>query len=89
MNVTVRFEWDLPRGNGPETVVDFFLISIYPMPLSHPFNNTVYSTSWNTTIAYNLDYTTLVTAVNCAGESEPYVLSDLQISRFLFLRQLT
>lgn len=81
LNVTVTFEWDPPQDKGPETI---YLISIYPRPLSHPINNTVYSTSWNATIAYNLDYTAIITAVNCAGESDPFVLSGLQISKFSY-----
>ena len=83
LNTTVRFEWDPPQGRGPEAVVDFYQISIVPKPLSHAITSVAYSILWNATIAYNMEYTVSITAVNCAGESNPFVLSGLEFSKNL------
>ena len=83
MNTTIRFEWDPPQGRGPDAVVDFYLISILPRPLSHPITSVAYSTAWNATIEYNMEYTVSITAVNCAGEGNPFVLPGLEISKNL------
>jgi len=80
VTTTIRFEWDPPPGRGPETVVDNYLISIAPRPLSHPINNRVNSAPWNVTIDYNIQYEATITAVNCAGESDSFVLSGLEFS---------
>ena len=53
---TVTFEWDEPRGIGPELIVDYFLISITPQPRSHPILNNVSSSPWNVTLDFNVAY---------------------------------
>ncbi len=78
VDAAVMFEWDPPKGSGPESVVENYTISILPMPVSHPISNVVNSTSWNVTLAYNMIYNATITALNCAGESEPVVLTNIQ-----------
>ena len=77
-NITVLFEWDPPQGLGPEEVVDYYRITISPAPLSHPSINSVNSSVWNVTLAYNTPYTANITAVNCAGESPSITLEDIE-----------
>ncbi len=78
------FEWDSPLGSGPEAVVDNYTISILPMPVSHPISNVVYSTSWNVTLDYNVIYNATITSQNCAGESEPVVLTNIRYGKFYY-----
>ena len=80
-NVTVTFVWDPPQGMGPEVIVDYYLVSISPRPLSHPIVNRVYSSPWNVTVDYNTVYTANITAVNCVGQSAN--VSSLQHIRYL------
>ena len=77
---TIQLEWDPPYGVGPERVVDVYLIEISPGPLSHPASNFVSSSPWNVTIEYNVEYLTTITAINCAGESDPFVLPAFEFS---------
>ncbi len=72
------FEWDPPNGSGPEAVVENYIISILPMPASHPISNVVDFTSWNVTLDYNVIYNATITALNCVGESIPNVLTNIQ-----------
>ena len=76
-NITVLFEWDPPQGLGPEEVVDYYRITISPAPLSHPSINSVNSSVWNVTLAYNTPYTANTTAVNCAGKSPSITLEGI------------
>ncbi len=78
------FEWNPPAGNGPEAVVDNYTITILPNPISHPISNVVYSTSWNVTLDYNVIYDATITAQNCAGESEPVVLTNIEYGKVTY-----
>ena len=80
-NITVTFGWDPPSGTGPEAVVDHYSISLSPDPLSHPGLNVVNSPPWNATLLYNTEYTAIIIAENCAGESEPTILSYFEFSK--------
>ena len=75
-NVTVTFEWDPPQEEGPAVVVDYYLLSVSPSPLSQPVTANVSGSllSWDVTIEYNRLYSANITAVNCAGDSEIAVL---------------
>lgn len=81
-NTAVTFEWDPPNGSGPEAVVDYYIISISPAPLSHPERNVVHSLLWNVTLAHNTYYKINITAVNCAGPGETFIFSDIEYSKF-------
>ena len=72
-DVTVIFEWNLPQGSGPQVVVDYYRISITPAQL-FPDSSVSHSLTWNATLDYNTTYTANITAINCAGESETYLL---------------
>lgn len=76
MDKTVTFEWDPPQGTGPDVIVDFYWIFISPRSRSHPLANIAFSSPWNVTLDYNIVYSANITAVNCAGESETFVLPD-------------
>ncbi len=75
MDIEVVFVWDPQTGVA---VVDNYTISVLPTSISHPISNLVYSTSWNVTLDYNVIYNATITAQNCAGESEPFVLTNIQ-----------
>jgi hypothetical protein len=68
-NNTITLEWNPPQGSGAETIVDYYRVSVTPVPLSHPMINMILLPPWNVTIEYNVAYTVSVTAVNCAGDS--------------------
>ena len=60
--------------------MDYYSIVVTPRPLSHPVSNIVYSTHWNVTLEYNINHTAAITAVNCAGESSPFILTKIEFS---------
>ena len=62
--------------------MDYYPITVTPKPLSHPVSNIVYSTPWNVTLDYNIDHTATITAVNCAGESSPFIVTNIEFSEF-------
>ena len=78
MDSTVTFEWDPPPGSGPESIVDNYTIIITPTPVSHSMNNVVLYSPWNVTLNYNVEYTATITAVNCAGKSNSYILFNIE-----------
>ena len=80
METTVTLDWDPPQGTGPEAVVDNYTISISPMP---PYQQEVFIQKFNVTLAHNVFYTINLTAMNCAGESEPAILSNIGFSELL------
>ena len=81
LDTVVTFQWDPPQGSGPEAIVNSYKISITPRPISHPAFNTIsYSTSWNVTLYFNLEYSASITAVNCAGDSHPFTLHGIKFS---------
>ena len=77
-NLTVTFEWDEPRGSGPEVVVDTYIITIYPSPLTPSDVNRLPNSplAFNATLDYNTTYMATITAENCAGRSETFVYPD-------------
>ena len=82
-NTTITFEWwEPPPGRGPETIVDYYQIVVTPRPLSHPVSNIVHSTPWSVTLEYNIEHTAVITAVNCAGESSSFILTNIEFSEF-------
>ena len=77
MDITVMFEWDSPGGSGPEAIVEDYIITVDPMPVSHPISNVVLSSPWNVTLSYNVIYTATINAANCAGESNTFTLPGI------------
>lgn len=77
-NLTIRFEWMEPQGSDLEAIVDTYTIAISPMPL-HPYDINVlpnFVREFNVTLGYNIMYTVIIFAENCAGESESFVFPD-------------
>ena len=69
---TVTLDWDPPEGTGPETFVDNYTISISPTPPHHQSTRIMVSSPlWNITLENNIMYFVNLTAINCAGESDP------------------
>ena len=81
-NNTVTLDWDPPQGMGPELVVDYYRIIISPAPLSHTMINLVESSPWNVTLDYNVIYMANITAINCAGETEAFLLTNIEYSEY-------
>ena len=71
-NVVITLAWEAPRGEGPEAVVDHYIISLSPSPLS-PMDTMVLASPWNVTLNSNEVLTATIVAVNCNGESDPLV----------------
>ena len=87
LDTIVIFLWDPPQGNGPEAVVDSYKISITPRPVSHPVLNVVsYTTSWNVTLYFNVEYSATIIAVNCEGDSSPFTLYDIKYSELVLCK---
>ncbi len=68
-------DWDPPRGRGSEAIVDAYMIYISPLNMLVP------SSPWNVTLAHNEVYTINLTAINCAGESQPAMITNIEISK--------
>ena len=83
LNYTISLQWNPPEGSGSATVIDKYILSVTPKPVSHPISNEVYSTIWNVTLNYNTVYTATITAVNCVGKSNTTELSGIQYSKYL------
>ena len=84
-NINVTFEWDLPQGGGPEVVIDYYLLSVFPRPLSQPITANISRSllSWEVTVEYTVIYSANITAINCAGGSETAILPTvIEFSRF-------
>ena len=65
--------------------MDYYLIVVTPRPLSHPVTNKVYFTPWSVTLEYNIEHTAVITAVNCAGSSNPFILTNIEFSKLLYM----
>ena len=82
LNYTISLQWKPPEGSSSAAVIDKYILSVIPKPVSHPISNEVYSTIWSVTLDYNTVYTATVTAVNCAGESNTVILPDIQYGKY-------
>ncbi len=79
MNIQIFFEWETPSGIGPEFFIQSYNISILSSEYGYnSYNVTSATTTLNVTLNYNVDFTASVVSVNCAGESEPLILSDIR-----------
>ncbi len=81
MDTTVLFEREQLTGIGPEAIVDSYIIEIMPLSISHPISNIINSTAFNVTLNYNVVYTATIIAVNCAGESNSFELTDIEYGK--------
>ncbi len=84
-DITVTFEWDPPPGSGSEAIVDNYTISITPIPVSHPITSVGLSSPWNVTLKYNVEYRATISAVNCAGNSDPLASDSMEYGKFLIM----
>ena len=78
METTVTLDWDPPQGIGPETVVDNYTISTFPASPYQPARIIVFTRHLNITLEHNIAYSINLTAINCAGESNLSILSDIE-----------
>ena len=69
----------MPQGSGPQTIVDNYIVTIYPPPLFPAEVNVLPNSplALNMTLEYNTTYSATITAENCAGESETFVYPDV------------
>lgn len=74
-DTAISLSWDLPSGRGPENIVDYYMIHVTPLPVSHPGSlHFVPFPPWNMTVEYYKHYTISISAVNCAGESDRVII---------------
>ena len=78
---TITLAWNPSPGSGPEAIVDNYIISISPQPLSHSSENIVLSSPWNVSLSHNTIYSVNITAANCAGLSDTYVLPNIEYGK--------
>ena len=84
-NTTLVFKWDPPQGSGPAAIVDNYIVSIFPRPLSHPtLNNMIGFPPWNVTLSHNTAYNISITAINCAGASYAFTFDEIEYSKMKF-----
>ena len=61
----------------PDISITRYKIFIRPNPVSGLSLNSVQSSPLNVSLNYNTKYEIKVTAINCAGESNPSILSEV------------
>ena len=66
----MAFEWNPPDNNGGADVVNY---TVNISPSTQLSANVVTSTTVNVTADYNVNYTLIILATNCAGSSAPSV----------------
>lgn len=78
----LTFEWDPPQDFGLDLTVDSYVITILPHPKYYHTTQLLYPPNpWNVTLYYNTKYTMNITAVNCVGESDPFVIGDINFGK--------
>ena len=77
----VTLNWDPPQGSGPETIVDDYILSIWPSPPYQAAVTKIPFTLWNVTLSHNTIYNINLTAINCAGQSEPFIVLGIEYSK--------
>ena len=63
--------------------MDTYEITVTPEPLSGPVSNIISATSWNVTLNYNLIYTAVIAAENCAGVSSSVTLGNIEFCKLV------
>ena len=81
MKTAVTLDWNPAQGSGPEAIVDNYTISISPDPPYYSSPILAHSPPRNVTLDHNVVYTIDLVAINCAGESEQFNLSNIQYGR--------
>ncbi len=85
-NIRVLIEWKAPSGIGPGFFIQGYNVSIVSESnYSNSYDFTYATTSLNVTLDFSVMYTASVVAINCAGESEPLILSDILFSELLLV----
>lgn len=75
-DTSIDLAWDAPEGDGAESLVDHYILSISPPPLSAPMETVVPASPWSTVLISSIEvYTASVTAVNCNGNSAALTLN--------------
>ena len=75
--VEVFFKWIAPLGIGPGYFIQNYSVNIVSETESYSYNFASAVTTLNASLNYNVNYTASVVAINCAGESDPLVLSNI------------
>lgn len=80
LETTVTLTWVPPQGVGPSAIVDNYTISISPAPPNHSARITIVDATSNVSLTQNEVYNLSLIATNCFGESQPNILSNIEIS---------
>ena len=84
----VAIEWSPPVGSGSRSV-DYYRVTILPIPPSHPVAfNYIYSSSMTVTVEYNLEYRVTILGVNCAAQSRPISIPALHVGKHFWYIKL-
>jgi hypothetical protein len=67
-DVNVHFEWELPVGVGPEFEVERYEYSM-ESEAGLNYSSNASNSSMDVLLAYNVNYTASIQAVNCVGKS--------------------
>lgn len=86
LDINITLAWDASVGMGAEAVVDYYVVSLVSNFLSHPVVINVTSLSLEVTLHYNEIYNASVTAVNCVGSSNLTTISDIQYSKYIYIK---
>ena len=76
-SIIVLFKWEAPSGIGPGFFIQSYNVSITSENSSYSYNLTYGTTMLNATLNYNVNYTASIVAINCAGESNSFILSNI------------
>lgn len=72
-------------GEGPEFVVESYILYIVSDYYSYYTTNDIYSTKSNLSLEYNMVYTVSIVSRNCAGRSEPLSISNILFGEYRFI----
>ena len=78
---TVSLAWNPPQGSGPEVIVQNYSIVLSPAPQYQSAVIIVSSPPWNVTLLHNQEYIINITSLNCAGESTPPVVLNVEFGK--------
>ena len=75
IEVIGTLDWDPPQGSGLEAIVDYYILFFSPSPIHQLAKINLPSGPQRVILSHNVQYNINLTAVNCLGQSEPFILN--------------